>query len=682
MPAAAAENTGSEVGAKGVRRSDCNSLFNATNEEITKCAREGPDVLHKLVLRFVQEDRQLNGVNIATVFYSCAKLPNMLGPDVLKYLLNALHGASLCGQSIGNIGYGLQGFEDTPIVRELLALLTLKIRESTEKMTAQQVGNALYGLKGITDSPEARSFLHAMEPKLQGVRGVFSSQAVGNACFGLQQLGDSPQVRSIIDAIAGRLEEATLAIDAQDAVSKIPFGTLPHGSLRAALLPKVIHQDLRLNGQAISNSLYGLQTIGDTPQTRRLVSLIACHLEQITAPLKAQEVAIALYGLRCFQGAPEEVQRLLVALAWQIRVCTGRFNVRYISSSFCGLRWLGDCVETRSVLASLTEKVKCSAEPFDSRTIGNCLYGMQSFGCSEEALCMLQALVPHVERCTSSMTPQQIGSSFYGLHSVGDSLETRKMLVALSGKLEELYALDPQAISNTLYGLHDLGNAPQTKQVLRALMPKIISCKAAFNPQVFANSFFGLQSMENSTEVRGILAALASKFAECSGPFNVEYLASMIYNLRSIGDCEEVRLLLRLMKPKISESSMPAESIAKVFQGLRRLGDSSEVTSMFQAMALHVQYCQSMAAHHICICLSALKAIRDLDAIRHLVRVLGSKVLQCSEPMKDSHVAGALQGLRGLGDVQDVQQVRRALEAKACSKMMCAARRSYPDFGT
>jgi hypothetical protein len=555
---------------KDLRKPHCDikpSVSYATNKEIINSAWEGPEVLRDLVLRYVKQRKPLSAINLATIFHRAAKYPYILSPDVLEYLTSSLRMVTISGQVLGNIGYGLQGLKNTDPVNDLVTVLALKTEETKEELTVQQIANALYGLKGMTDSPAMRQYLRALEPKLRGITEAFVSQAIGNCCFGLQQLGDSPEVRSILAAVADRLEEGTIAKEVQDGVSNLPLSDgASDSSLKATLMPKVRKEMISLDGQAISNALYGMHTLGDTPETRRLLALISIQLNKVARPLKAQEVAIALYGLRCFQSTPDEVRRFLVALVPHFGTCVGRFEVKHISSSACGLRWLGDCDETRMALAALTEKVRKNREPFDGQTIGNCLYGMQSFGCSKEALGMLEALRPHIEQFKLPMSSQQLGTAFYGFRTVGDSLECRGLLLALTPKLRQCKSLDPQAISNLLYGCHELGRAPQIKSILKVLQPLVTDCKQPFNSQVFANSFYGLHSVADSEELRDLVTALGAKLEDYQNDLKPEYLAIMYHNVRAISDCEGVRRILAILEKKIVEANIEMPSSMRCYR--------------------------------------------------------------------------------------------------------------------
>jgi hypothetical protein len=126
----------SEKGKKGPKGPD----FKATNLAVTQTKRD-PVFLGLLLQQFVEENRPLNGVNVATILYDAAKAPSVLTPDVLKYLARTLEseelssGTWLSAQGVGNALYGLQSLGDSEEVRMLVAAMTPKVLGCREKLT-------------------------------------------------------------------------------------------------------------------------------------------------------------------------------------------------------------------------------------------------------------------------------------------------------------------------------------------------------------------------------------------------------------------------------------------------------------------------------------------------------------------------------------------------------------------
>lgn len=63
--------------------------------------------------------------------------------------------------------YGLKQFSDSVNVRELLRVVTKKVKVSKDIFDGQAIANILYGLQNLnSDSPEVRYFLQVMSEKI------------------------------------------------------------------------------------------------------------------------------------------------------------------------------------------------------------------------------------------------------------------------------------------------------------------------------------------------------------------------------------------------------------------------------------------------------------------------------------------------------------------------------------
>mmetsp|Transcript_444 Transcript_444/g.667 ORF Transcript_444/g.667 Transcript_444/m.667 type:complete len:743 (-) Transcript_444:200-2428(-) len=634
-----------------IRNSDIGG-FVATNKDIVKYSREGSQAMYNLLVQFSWEKRQLNAVNVATIFHSSAKTPDILTPDVLDYLTTAMQKADgFDARAIGNACYGFQGLKDSPSMHRVLAAMAAKVTNCTSDFNPQQAGNALYGLQNLRDSEQVRYLVQCLEPKITACKQPFSSQSIASACLGLRHLGNSSEVRRMFGAIAAKVEQLIEMSDPPDRFSSLPS------------------QSFQLDGQAIGSVLNGLQSMDNSPEILRLILAVSIHAERVKRPMKAQELSSAFYGLRCLRGSPFEVRRLLKALCAQLKACTDYFMVRHIATILYGLRWLGDSDEARSVLLMCAEKIRMSSEPFDGHAIGNALYGLQGFPCCSEVQDVLDALAPKMDECQKILTGQEIGNAFYGFRSMlSDCDEVRRILVILTARLRECRYVDPQAISNALYGLHAFGNISEiTSPIICILANRIRDCRDQFRPQAISNSFFGLQSMEDSPVARDILSALTRKLEECPENLTPTHLGNMLYNVRSFGDSEEIRNLLRVLKPRIKDciGRFQDDDIAHAFLGVSGLGGYAEVRDIFQVLTPHVDLCHSLNAQDVSICLNALKSLSRVDEIRPLLKVLGSKVKSCGDRMLDHHLRKALHGVRQFGDSEDVRLIFRYLAEKA-----------------
>jgi hypothetical protein len=325
------------------------AAFIATNKALMR-ARRSTVNLSRIIRRMREENRPLDGVNIATILYCCAKKPFLLDGPILKYLVESLRGESVFfkQKEVGTALYGLQSLRDTPETRDLVAALTPKVQACRGQLQAQSLGIALYGLQSLGDSEEMRDLLPVLEDTVWDSCEL-DAQAVGNALYGLQSLTDSPELRGLVAALAYKVEESPAVLQAQH----------------------------------IGNGLYGLQGLGDSAEARSLVAALTPKVLRSQEPLLAQHVGNALYGLRRL-GDTKEVRRLLLALTPKVAQCYEAFGSQEIGNALYGLQSLQTSPEARRLLAALTEKVLRCPDKLSGQAVGNALYGLQNLGDSPE----------------------------------------------------------------------------------------------------------------------------------------------------------------------------------------------------------------------------------------------------------------------------------------------------------
>ena len=94
-------------------------------------------------------------------------------------------------------------------VRQLVAVLALKVQQCRKDLKAQEIGNALYGLQRMSDSnAEVRQLVAALAPKVQKCRNI-DAQAVGNALYGLQRMSDSHEVQLLTKELALKMQQCS-----------------------------------------------------------------------------------------------------------------------------------------------------------------------------------------------------------------------------------------------------------------------------------------------------------------------------------------------------------------------------------------------------------------------------------------------------------------------------------------
>eukprot|EP00913_Durusdinium_trenchii_P025683 g24104.t1 len=261
-----------------------------TNKAIV--AARSSEALREVLKSLEKDQRPLNGVNLATIFFKAAKHPEeVYSPSTLGFLAKTLacDAVKLDARQCASCLYGLQKLTPSdPHVLQLVDALATKIRKNLEikdQLNAQAVSNMLYGLQGLsTNFQEVRRLLVALATVCSRKQRL-SAQGVGNALYGLQGMkSDVSELQELL-----------------------------------VVLKPLIQNAAGLDGQAIGNALYGLQSMTSScREVQELLQALAQKVKHFDGTLTEQETSNALYGLQFMNGdeAPS-VKEILQVLSRQ-----------------------------------------------------------------------------------------------------------------------------------------------------------------------------------------------------------------------------------------------------------------------------------------------------------------------------------------------------------------------------
>ena len=150
--------------------------------------------------------------------------------------------------------------------------------------------------------------------------------------------------------------------------------------------------------------------------------------------LKARQVASALFGLQCL-GDTEQSRRLVVALTPKVFQCKEVLKSQEIGQALWGLQGLKDSEEVKELLVALTLNIRRCREVLGSQTVLNALRGVESMGSSKEVRDLLAALAPKIIESPDSMDEQAVGKAICRFKSVGNAPEVQMIVATLSAKV-------------------------------------------------------------------------------------------------------------------------------------------------------------------------------------------------------------------------------------------------------
>jgi hypothetical protein len=218
-----------------------------------------------------------------------------------------------------------------------------------------------------------------------------------------------------------------------------------------------------LDPQAISNSLYGLNGMGRTPQMKELVKQLVPKIKQCSSPFKPQSFANAMYGM---QSMP-------------------------------------DSVESRSLLAALTEKMRQCEDPIKSEYLATMIYNLRSMADSEEVRAFLRHLKPLIAGSSpGTFSGYYIAILFQGAAELGNSMEVHGILGAIAPQIEACQKIAGHNICTCLFAIRAMHDSAEVRLALKALGSQLQYCQEPLKNVQIRRAQMGLQNKSKSAEAQ------------------------------------------------------------------------------------------------------------------------------------------------------------------------------------
>jgi hypothetical protein len=280
--------------------------------------------------------------------------------------------------------------------------------------------------------------------------------------------------------------------------------------LLEVLLPKVEECRCSMSGQEIGNAFYGFRSLTDCPQARRLLEALTPKLQQCGL-LDGQAISNALYGLHGFGHIPEITLPILKAMAGKLLQCQDIFRAQAISNAIAGLQNMENSPDVQCFLAALLPRLRECEETFSPVAIGNMLYNFRSLGDSGGTRQFLRVLAHKIRTCAGSFQDHDIAHVFIGLACLGGYEEVRDVLNAMAPHVESCQKLNSQDVCNCLNALKTLEFAHEIGTFLEVLDAKIRACRNSLTESHLRKALQGLRHLKEAEEVQPILCSLADK---------------------------------------------------------------------------------------------------------------------------------------------------------------------------
>jgi len=408
---------------------------------------------------------------------------------------------------------GLQRCGNSQESRDILAALAPKIEEVRE-VNAQTVGNALYGLRLFRDCPEVRGIFRAFAVKIETMSEPLPGNTVANAIYGFQRCSDSPELQELLLAFSKRMTDRMT----QQHIAMTLYGLLSSGqsaaslAVLAKLTDKIAQCTEEFNDQTIGNSLYGLQNFNSAPEVRAVIAALRPHIARGgSAPLGEQAIANSVSGLSHMIDC-DEAHAVLGALAPRIASFPGQLSWKAFVFAMRSLKHCrSDGPEHRAVVAALVSKAP-AAEPLESIAACDALLGVRFAGDCKETRAALALLVPHLANGVADFDPQRLRRTLAGVSCAPASDEAYRGLLILAPRLQMLAGdLDPVCFEQVACILQGRAARPETSQLLTAIEPHVIRRHAGTSQQQntkrLREALGAIQGEEAASILRGLDAA-------------------------------------------------------------------------------------------------------------------------------------------------------------------------------
>lgn len=415
----------------------------------------------------------LNGQEIGNAVYGLNSMSSDVEEvsELLKALTEKIQKVFSCmsENEFSMALYGLKAMsEESPAVLALIAALLNQVKGRKCNFGPQNIANSLFGLQCMrANSDQVKSLITFISASSGSCREPFRSVELGSAIYGLKSMDASiPEVRQLVSMLGVKLRHVSGPVTALT-LSNALYGLQNLDNTSAAVGPLMIVLAEKFSAcpelfdaRNIGNSMYGLRfmsTIANVPPLEYLLKELLEKISKSRSSLSGQALSNALYGLQSMGSDNMIVRDLLAAMITKIPSNVTFWSVQELSAALYGLQSCrSDCIEVQMLLRAIIAFI--GSEPLDARGVGNSLYGLQNMNTNcVEVVQLLYILCSKIENCADVMPPQELGIALYGMRNMSSSISAvANILSFLRGHLMFLSSSDTLRDQYSTKALQDL----------------------------------------------------------------------------------------------------------------------------------------------------------------------------------------------------------------------------------
>ena len=386
----------------------------------------------------------------------------------------------LTAHALSRALYGLQRADTSHlIVRQIIELLTRLLTDSPDIFTADNIGMALYGMQHMSsDCVETRNLLTILQVKIMKCRAHPESLDKKKRKYMKFSKKDLPRMRSsaITNALYGLQSMSNTYTEVRQTLY--------------LLTPLLRGCGDEFSSKELSNALYGLQGMGS--EHREVVRILGALQGRILASktmMSPDELGRALFGLRSMSCAQREVADIVGCLVPKMQACDEMFTSRSVADALNGLQQMSsDCPSVRDLLSVLAPKIQSCTEPFSAEDVCRMLHSLGGMSADHtEVRTLLLVLVLKIKNCPDPFTAIMASKAINGLQGMSiEYFEVRTLLFALIPKVKNISDyFTAEDVATALFGMHQLFGKIESQSLVDFLFTQVITLSSIHGGEEF-----------------------------------------------------------------------------------------------------------------------------------------------------------------------------------------------------
>lgn len=551
--------------------------------------------------------------------------------------------------------------DSSPVVRELVSLLTNQLAASVSNTSPDALCRAVEGLQNFhSQHIETRNALTCIVSKLDS-----SSMSSQGHELSMESLG---RAMSALRYMGSDVEEVC--------------------AMLRALSKRIYQNGDTATSEQLALSFHGLQSMNAMPEeVRTALSALVAKVDSRGSgylPMSPSDIAMSMYGLKSMRATIKEVRSALRVFAEHIEMnklqtVGSAFSAQDVDMIFYGLKNMSDsCPEVRSVLSAMRPVLRdlvigqVTPTRFSSKQLSNIIYGINSMDHNS----------PELLQCIGTFNSVLVGSgrlswegehvqrALYGIRGLRASEVAVQTLIAalrqiFSDTLNNGALFGNRSLVNTVYSLREIFSAAgdEGRILFVTLCKGLNTSEASGDPwdrRMLSKLLFSMSSFSDESD--GIISALREVVPlhlvqkNTGEPLPINSIGNALVGMRNMScNSREVKNILTILASELHDSknrgvSLTTNSLVNSFRGISSMTSKhAEVLSLVQVLG-SIGWPDRLNASELGECYFGLNGMSsENSAVRTILSQLLSRAIKIPHSeWTSSDVLRCLGGMRGM----------------------------------